>query len=228
MSHLLFLNPPAPDLLEKALNLNDSAVTTYMLKAYQSASLGGSTAEVLTLWLGYVPTSVVSDLQSQMSASNSAFYNQTGLIGELAAQVDSSYPLVSTSNLSSSSSSSSGTSSGVGDQKKDIIIGVTVSIGGALWVLLVVWIYRRMRRNAKADIHRRMSMNPTLSGRNLAAVQMMQERDRGHGTSSSVDLDARPSSFYAFGAPRDERTEVQGDNISVGGSSRCVAFPTLV
>lgn len=205
-----------------------------MLKAYQSAALAGGSAEVLTLWLGYVPTAVVDDLQAQLTAANSAFYNQTGLIGELAAQVDSSYPLASTAALASAASASSGSGSADGSstRKRDIIIGVTVSVGGALWIALVIAIYRRMRRSAKADIHRRMSMNPTLSGRNLAAVQMMQERDGrqhhggaagGGGHSSSVDLDARPSSFYAFSPPSaGDRNDVASDTVSVGGSSRCV------
>jgi len=245
------MTPPsqAPDLIAKALNLDSSAVTTSMLRAYRSASVAGAPAEVLTLWLGLVPSSVVDDLQGQLKAANSAFYNQTGLLGELADQVDPSYPLVSLSSLSSASSGSNGAvGSGIHDadgeadegdaasrKRRDIIIGVTVSVGGALWVGLVGYIYRRLRRKAKADIHRRMSMNPTLSGRNLAAVQLMAGHDArsaaaaggaaGHssgGRSSSVDLDARPSSFYAF--------DGASETASNGGSSRCVslAFSSVV
>lgn len=212
----------APDLLAKALNLESGSVTTSMLKAYRSASIGGEAADVLTLWLGHVPSGVVDDLQAQLKAANSAFYNQTGLLGELANQVDPTYPLVSLTSLAPTSNGQSG--SGFGDdagdegmsrKRRDIIIGVTVSVGGALWIALVAFIYRRLRRKAKADIHRRMSMNPTLSGRNLAAVQMMASQQAGGGgggRSSSVDLDARPSSFYAF--------DGASDAASIGGSSR--------
>lgn len=203
-----------------------------MLKAYRSASIDGAPAEVLTLWLGLVPSAVVDDLQAQLKAGNSAFYNQTGLLGELANQVDPSYPLVSLTSLAAASNGQSGSGTKAEDdgraarQRRDIVIGVTVSIGGFLWICLVGFIYRRLRRKAKADIHRRMSMNPTLSGRNLAAVQMMAGHSAagsGHssgGRSSSVDLDARPSSFYAF--------DGASDSASIGGSSRCAPLPYLL
>ena len=96
-----------------------------------------------------------------------------------------------------------------------------------MWVLLVVWIYRKMRRNAKADIHRRMSMNPTLTGRALANVNMMSQTSSGsvsgaHARSSSVDIDGRPSSFYAFSPPSiNDRnsTRPQSKDMSINSSN---------
>lgn len=242
-----------PKMLESALALNDSACSTVMIKAYQPASLNGAATESLTLWVGYVPTDVVPDLQAQIKAyPSSALYNQTGIPGELALQVDRSYPVLSnaavatSSNSGANSASSSGGSSnggGLSDRDKDILIGVTVSVGGTLWLVLVVWVYRRMRRNAKADIHRRMSMNPTLTGRNLATVQLMTEppmMERGHGDharSSSIEIDGRPSSFYAFSPPSlndtrsssraarntDVRSSHTGTTTSGGGASNRIS-----
>lgn len=71
-------------------------------------------------------------------------------------------------------------------------------------------------------------MNPTLTGRNLAAVTLMSERSPyadGHARTSSIDAD-RPSSFYAFGPPSNERHDALSSNDahSISGSSR---FSTL-
>jgi hypothetical protein len=72
-------------------------------------------------------------------------------------------------------------------------------------------------------------MNPTLSGRNLAHVNLMTEaphqprspgRQQEHARSSSIEIDARPSSFYAFGPPSiHESRSVRSDSSSVNGSN---------
>jgi hypothetical protein len=173
-------------------------VKTYALQAYSPASYDGASTELLTKWLGYIPAGRVNDLAQYIKTPSSPLYNQPGIPGQLALQIDSSYPLIGSTSASTDGSATSAASESHSDNKRrDAIIGACVGIGGALWIALAVWIYRRVKRNHDAKIHRRLSER--FSGADGAAYAGAYNNSR-HSRASSLaasEIDDRPSSFYA-------------------------------
>lgn len=180
--------------------LTASAVQTYALQAYSPAAVNGQSTALLTKWLGYIPTANVNDLAQYIKNPGSEIYTQSGIPGQLAAQIDSSYPLVgadatSTSNTPSNSASS-GTSAAT--KRRDAIIGVSVGVGGVLWMILIYWIYRRVKQKHDENLHKRLSERYSQYGVGAAAGGHVP--GGRHSRTSSLaasEVDGRPSSFYA-------------------------------
>jgi hypothetical protein len=176
-----------------------SQVQTYALQAYSPASYNGESTELLTKWLGYIPAERVNDLAQYIKTPSSPLYSQGGIPGQLALQIDSSYPLVgSTSSGGNDSETSATTASKSDNTRRDTIIGVCVGVGGALWLALAVWIYRRVKRNHDAKIHRRLSERFSV-GDTAGFAGGFSGNSRHSRTSSlaASEVDDRPSSFYA-------------------------------
>lgn len=188
----------------------ESNVTTYALQAYSPAAVQGESTSVLTRWIGYIPTAKVSDLSSYIKTPSSPLYRQAGIAGQLAAQIDSSYPLTGSSTTGSTSSGSESTdSTSKSNNHRDIIIGVCVGVGGALWIALVFWIYRRVKRNHDASVHKRLSEHGSFVGSGMAGGYLAQGRHSRTSSLAASEIDARPSSFYADPSENEARNRRQ-------------------
>lgn len=185
-----------PKLIANALKIPESEVVTYGLRAYQPATVSNG-QNIGTQWIGYVPTDQFPTLETYVSTGNSPLYNQPGLAGALAAQIDQSYPIAS-SGGSPVRSNASATSTPSSTRKRNIIIGVCVGVGGVLWILLVYWIYRRVKRANERAVNKRLSEHMSMFSGRSADNPFGDERR--HSTTPSIaasEIDDRPSSFYA-------------------------------
>lgn len=180
------------------------------MQAYSPAAVQGESTSVLTRWIGYIPTAKVSDLSSYIKTPSSPLYRQAGITGQLAAQIDSSYPLTGSSTSGSTSSGAESTDSkSKSNNHRDIIIGVCVGVGGALWVALVFWIYRRVKRNHDANVHKRLSEHGSFAGNRLAGGYLPEGRHSRTSSLAASEIDARPSSFYADPSENEARNRRQ-------------------
>ncbi|KAJ9104619.1 hypothetical protein QFC21_002117 [Naganishia friedmannii] len=204
----LFINFPL--MIANALEIDENNVTTYALQAYSPAAVQGESTSVLTRWIGYIPTTKVTDLSSYIKTPSSPLYRQAGIAGQLAAQIDSSYPLTGSSTSGSTSSGAESTDSkSKSKNHRDIIIGVCVGIGGALWVALVFWIYRRVKRNHDASVHKRLSEHGSFIGNGMAGGYLPEGRHSRTSSLAASEIDARPSSFYADPSENEARNRRQ-------------------
>lgn len=122
---------------------------------------------------------------------SSPLYTQGGIVGQLAKQIDASYPLVGAESDSGGASTESTTTAKSDKKRRDTIIGVCVGVGGALWVVLVIWVYRRVKRSHDESVHKRMSDE-------MVYDPFGDEHRRSMVDSiAASEVDARPSSFYA-------------------------------
>ncbi|KAJ9113182.1 hypothetical protein QFC22_006021 [Naganishia vaughanmartiniae] len=204
----LFINFPL--MIANALGIDESNVTTYALQAYSPAAVQGESTSVLTRWIGYIPTAKVTDLSSYIKTPSSPLYRQAGIAGQLAAQIDSSYPLTgSSTSASTSSDPESSESESKSKNHRDIIIGVCVGVGGALWVALVFWIYRRVKRNHDANVHKRLSEHGSFVGNGMDGGYLPEGRHSRTSSLAASEIDARPSSFYADPSENEARNRRQ-------------------
>ncbi|KAJ9098965.1 hypothetical protein QFC19_006189 [Naganishia cerealis] len=204
----LFINFPL--MIANALGIDQSNVTTYALQAYSPAAVQGESTSVLTRWIGYIPTARVSDLSAYIKTPSSPLYRQAGITGQLAAQIDSSYPLTGSSTSgSTSSAAASAESESKSNSHRDIIIGVCVGVGGALWVALVFWIYRRVKRNHDARVHKRLSEHGSFLGSGMAGGYIPEGRHSRTSSLAASEIDNRPSSFYADPTENEPRNRRQ-------------------
>ncbi|KAI9631293.1 hypothetical protein KEM48_014535 [Puccinia striiformis f. sp. tritici PST-130] len=84
-----------PQLIAATLQISEDQVLTQSLQAYQPANFNPSNeASMLTLWLGYIPTQYVGQLQAMIRAPQSHFYtNPSPVLRALAKTVDPSLPI---------------------------------------------------------------------------------------------------------------------------------------
>ncbi len=156
--------------------------------------------------MGYIPTGYFDTLASYMKTSNSPLFNQTGIAGQLAAQINTAFPLAAASDPSATTSTTE-SGSGSSNRTRDIIIGVCVSVGGILWIGLVYWIYKRVRRSNDQAVHRRLSEHMSMfsdrravpdQNRNFVDPQSgWDDRRQSASSIAASEIDDRPSSFYA-------------------------------
>ena len=133
-----------------------SQILTWALQVYIPTSYHSpADADQLgTLWLGYVPSNVVTTLAQEILAKQSKFYTGESdtVARALAQHVNSGFDI-----LSVSDPNPSGPSSGDGGKsRRDTIIGVVTSLGGIAFFVLVFLAYRIMK-NRRDHAHRRLS-----------------------------------------------------------------------
>ncbi|WVR04288.1 hypothetical protein IAU60_001288 [Kwoniella sp. DSM 27419] len=212
-----------PTLLGGALTIGTDQVQTYGLQVYQPASWDGQEATLLTQYMAYIPTQYFDTLNSYIKTASSPLYNQPGIEGALAAQINTAFPLAASSD---SAPTSQGTTSGSssGNRKRNIIIGVCVGLGGALWIGLIYWIYMRVKKSNDKAVHKRLSEHMSMFGdhRPMSEVYAASGwRDEQRPVSiAASEIDDRPSSFYAspFENDRSMREQQRMDRGSYGGS----------
>lgn len=184
---------------------------------YQPASWNGDQASLLTQWLSYIPQADFATLNSYLQTQTSPLFNQSGLPGQLAAQIDTAYPLAASSS-DTTTTASSGTSAG--NRTKDAIIGVCVSVGVLLWIALASWIYKRVRRNSDRAVHKRLSEHMSMfSGHpdgEYGAARDEHRLSRAPSVAAS-EIDDRPSSFYASPTDHDSSMrQIRAPRDSIG------------
>lgn len=123
-----------PLVLATALGIDSAAITTVSLAAYEPATFDGDASQILTLWLGHIPTQYVDALQAMISAANSPLYSQSGIQAQVANAINPTFDVKAyTSTLlatqNSDTSSTSTTSADSGKKSKTIIIAVVVTFG---------------------------------------------------------------------------------------------------
>ena len=186
-----------PPLIANALNISQTEIKTYGLMVYQPASWDGSEASLLTQWLAYIPQEQFDTLNAYLKASNSPLFSQPGIQGQLAAQINTAYPLAATTG-NDNRGANSGSSGGGGSKKRDIIIGVCVAVGGLLWIALVFWIYKRVKRSNDRAVHKRLSEHMSMfDSANHATYGANDNRLSRAVSVAGSEIDDRPSSFYA-------------------------------
>ena len=188
-----------PTLIGGALNINTSSVQTYGLMVYQPASWNGDEASLLTQWLAYIPSQYFATLNAYLKTQSSPLYNQTGIQGQLAAQINTAFPLAATTSTTSTTPGSKSTHSST-PRTKDVVIGVCVGLGGLLWLALVFWIYKRVKRSNERAVHRRLSEHMSMfsghHGNDYGGINDERRFSQAPSLAPS-DVDDRPSSFYA-------------------------------
>lgn len=173
---------------------------------YQPASWNGDQAALLTQWLAYIPSEYFDTLNAYLKTQSSPLYNQTGIQGQLAAQINTAFPLAATTSTTAGDTSTSKTSGGGKNRTRDIIIGVCVSLGAALWIALVFWIYKRVKRSNEKAVHRRYSEHMSMFSGNRGPNYGGAHDDHRVSMVPSIaasEIDDRPSSFYASPADND-------------------------
>lgn len=146
-----------PSLIGNAINITTNDVLTDKLVAYQPEDYNGSTGTILSVYLGYIPSSYVDALSAAIKAPNSAFYTkQSGIPLQLSKVVNPTLPITAYAaqgvsnkavDVSSNSASSDGNDSASSDKKKTIIIAVVTSIGVFALALLAFFAIKAARKN---------------------------------------------------------------------------------
>jgi len=130
------------------------ALQVYIPTSYHTPA---DAAQLGTLWLGYIPSNLVTTLAQEILAKQSKFYTAEAdaVARDLAANVNSGFSI-----LSVSDPNAGGPSSGSdGKSRQDAIIGVVSSLGGIAFIVLVFLAYRMMK--SRRDLaHRRLSDPP--------------------------------------------------------------------
>ncbi|ORX33496.1 hypothetical protein BD324DRAFT_585049 [Kockovaella imperatae] len=183
---------------------------------YQPASWDGRETSLLTQYLAYIPSADFDTLDAYMKNRNSALFNQDGIPGQLAAQINTAYPLAATVDGPGGSKDSTSSDGGDNGKTRKIIIGVCVGIGGMLWIGLVFWIYKRVKRSNETSVHRRLSEHMSMFGDFRRSEYAGRRVSRAPSLSPS-EIDGRPSSFYASPLENDRSMrQVQGDPFADG------------
>ncbi|KIR26545.1 hypothetical protein I309_04514 [Cryptococcus deuterogattii LA55] len=213
-----------PTLISNALEIDSSVVSTYGLQVYQPASWSGDETSLLTQYMAYIPSECFDTLNAYIQTPSSPLYNQSGIEGQLAAQINTAFPLAAAASDTTPSSSSTSESSSSSKKKRNIIIGVCVGVGGALWIALVWWVYKRTKRSNDKAVHKRLSEHMSMFQDHRPMSQVYRDsvtanngwvNDRRVSRAPSIaasEIDDRPSSFYAspFETDRSLRDQQRG------------------
>lgn len=132
-----------PPLLGTAVGLDPSTIKTSALVAYEPVS-STSSADLLTVYLAYIPSSEVDNLQTQVRTPTSALYTKTtGLLRDLAANIDPALPLMaftSTEQATIGGGNKNSDQSGSDDKSKKntTVIAIIASFGSVIVLLAAI------------------------------------------------------------------------------------------
>ena len=158
------------------------ALQVYIPTSYQTPA---DAAQLGTLWLGYIPSDLVTTLSQEILAKQSKFYTgeSDAVARALASYVNSGFSILSVSDPNSGGSSSGGG----GKSREDAIIGVVSSLGGIAFFVFVFLAYRMMK-NRRDLAHRRLSDPPDMGSAGVRPEGQDFDQDSVGG--------ARRRSFY--------------------------------
>lgn len=153
-----------PDLVSQAVSLESSKVSTVKLASYTPGTpdkvnavvhdvAANSVATARTLYMAYVPTSSVEDIQAMISNSSSPFYTSAapGAPQQLASQVDPTFNILSVAGQVAAGTKQNATS-GSGTSKDDStlrnsLIGVGCGLAGIFAVVGGGLMWRKQRKD---------------------------------------------------------------------------------
>lgn len=192
------------------------------------ATVNGAAPQYLTMWQGYIPSGTVDTLASYIQTPGSPLYRQSGIPGQLAMEIDPSFPLAGGGSNSTGATAVSKST----NKRRDIIIGVCVAVGSLIWIALAYWIYRKVKRNHDNHVHRRLSEHMSTYGTNGPTQHSSLMGGMRQSMASSIapsEIDDRPSSFYANAADNEpsmrERRRTQA---TMGTQAYQPAYPDRV
>jgi len=127
------------------------------LEAYEPANYDGDVDELLTLYLAYLNSTYVDDLQAQLLAPNSPlFSSSTGVAHQLAEFLDRSFPVRSVEGAPGGSAAATTSANNSANTRKNVIIGVFSAVAGIL-LLAAIWYGRRWHRRHLEAAHQQLS-----------------------------------------------------------------------
>ncbi|TFY83180.1 hypothetical protein EWM64_g835 [Hericium alpestre] len=158
-----------PTVLQGALPITQDQIKTFALQVYIPDSYTGPSDrdQLMTTWLGYIPTEQVNTLANEIKVKSSQFYTGSPApYSTLAGHVNPAYSLRSISNpneIPGGGGATTGNSNGSvnggsssNHSRQDAIIGVVSVLGGITLIVLAVLIFRSVKRRRELA-HRRLS-----------------------------------------------------------------------
>jgi hypothetical protein len=153
-----------PQAIASALGIPVDDVITYKLQVFVPTNYAGNADDLRTTYLAFIPTDLVPELQAQVTARNSGFYqNSSGPARQIANLVDPTYSITSVANGPNSPnvgspppgvapSSNLGTSN---NTRRNAIIGVCATIGGIIF-LIGLWFAFDKAKQRREQSHQRL------------------------------------------------------------------------
>ncbi|KNZ57885.1 uncharacterized protein VP01_204g10 [Puccinia sorghi] len=144
-----------PQLIASTLQIPEDQVVTQSLQAYQPANFNpNNQASMLALWLGYIPSQYVDELQAMIHAPQSRFYNNPSpVLRALAKTVDPSLPISSYEKKTPASQAAAnpafgdeGDSPATSQGQKIAVIASVTTCGAAILAIGLVIVARQSRR----------------------------------------------------------------------------------
>jgi len=133
-------------------------IKTFVLQVYVPTTYKSpaDSADLGTMWLGYIPSDVVDVLAAEIKAKQSKFYTGVpgGVAADLADRVNAGFNLRSVSDNGGTSGTSGSTVGGDGvtgatnadsKSRQDAIIGVVSALGAIALLVLVFLVHRSMK-----------------------------------------------------------------------------------
>lgn len=169
-------------------------VKTYALQAWEPATYTSpaDAAQLTTIFIAYIPSSNVTQLEQAIRAKTSLLYTGvTGISAELSQKIDASFSVTSVPDpIAGGSNGASGNTSGSTSSdhtRLDAIIGVCSALGGIALCILGFLVYRNFKRKQEAA-HQRLADAGNYEG--VPTPGQMFDRD-------SVGGQRRRSFYYA-------------------------------
>ncbi|KAJ1030202.1 hypothetical protein NDA16_001113 [Ustilago loliicola] len=146
-----------PDLVGRAVSLDSSRISTVKLASYSPETGDAATTSTLTtaraLYMAYVPTENVEDIQAMVSNTSSPFYTSAaaGAPQQLASQVDPTFNILSAAGQVAAGAKQKSTS-GSGAAKDDStlrnsLIGVGCGLAGCFAIAVGGLLWRKQRKD---------------------------------------------------------------------------------
>lgn len=175
-----------PIVVTNALNISLSSLKTVALQAYQTTNSSGA-SDILTVYLGQLPSTYVDALSAMLQTPTSPIYNQPGLPGQLAQTFIPSFSVKSfasekaTPDKSSSLDDGASDDSGSGGLAKStkIIIAVVVTGGVILIAIASYFAWRATRTGAVKLSSPRVTQRDFAFGGGGGSGEMSQQAGGG-------------------------------------------------
>jgi hypothetical protein len=184
------------------------------LQVYKPTDYGGpqDVQKLGTIVLCYIPSGSVPTLAAEISAKNSALYQglpkeYADLASHFVASFDVTSITVGGSSAAVGGNNGSNPASGSSHSRQDAIIGVVTALGGVTLIVLVLLIFRALKRRQELA-HRRMSDPPAEGFAGYRPPNQEFDRD-------SVGGQRRRSFYFAadsLASAEGERGAVANDN----------------
>jgi len=171
-------------------------------------------ADVALLLTGvdlFMKTDAVADVQALLLQKTSIIYTLKGIYGEIASQIDSSYPITSIVDpLTGAPLNPRPVEDNGSKKRQDAIIGVVSALGAIALMVLVFLVYRSMKRKRELAHHRLSDHQNDFVGVRPDGVDFDQD---------SIGGQRRRSFYYAEDSLRGFQDEREDDFNTFRGSS---------